>query len=173
VSTYKESFLSELESRRVQAQKLVETGYEDSELRDLINAVGSRTEIFLKTIVLPHVLPETDFDGCINAMKAAGVGRDERGTLHSLRQVYNDTKHTAGYKPSLIDFQELIPKVMSAVQNLGAMGLGLLNAPERRRYNRVLWWRHGITTLAGIARSTLSCLQPADGHQTWILSIST
>ena len=147
MSTYKENFLSELESKCVQAQRLAEAGYADSELRDLINVVGSRTEIFLKTTVLPHVLPKTDFDGCINALKAAGVGKEERGTLHSLRQVYNDTKHTTGYKPSLIYLQELIPKIMNVVQNLSAMDLGLLNTPERRRYNRVLWlaaWDHYI-----------------------------
>jgi hypothetical protein len=147
MGTHIEHFLNELNKDLKQADKLAEAGYEKDELRDLVTNVGASTEVFLKTAALPHLSPRTDFASCINALEAAGVSREGRETLHSLRTIYNESKHAPNYRPSVLGFQELLQKVIAVIRSLGARNLGLLNSPERLEHNRVLWlavWDHYI-----------------------------
>ena len=69
-----------------QVQRLAAYGFELSEARELIASAGARTEIFIKTAILPHLPPKEDLDGCINALKTVGVTKADRSPLHRLRQ---------------------------------------------------------------------------------------
>src|SRR6266481_2009437 len=147
MGTHIEHFLNELNKDLKQADKLAEAGYEKDELRNLVTNVGASTEVFLKTAALPHLSPRTGFAPCINALEAAGVSREDRETLHSLRTIYNESKHEPNYRPSVVGFQELLQKVIAVIRSLGARNLGLLNSPERLEHKRVLWlavWDHYI-----------------------------
>ena len=120
-------------------------GYEDAQLRDVVTNLGARTELFLKTTVLLQSNPKVDLDGCINALKPFGVSKQDREVLHSFRRVYNDSKHTPGYRPSLVEFQELLSEVVRVFRDLGARNLGTTNSNEALQHRRVLWiaaWDH-------------------------------
>jgi hypothetical protein len=122
-------------------------GYEDSQLRDLITNLGAKTELFLKSTVLLQSNPKVDFDGCINALKSLGVSKQDREVLHSFRRVYNDSKHTPGYQPSLLELQDLLPEVVRVFEGFGARNLGSVNRTEALQHRRVLWiavWDHYI-----------------------------
>lgn len=140
-----EDFLNELTQTLKQADQFAEAGYEKDQVRDLVKNVGSSTEIFLKRAVLPHLSPKADFSACINSLKAVGVSREDRDALHSLRELYNESKHAPDYRPSIVGFQGLLPKVMDAIRSLGAMNLGLVNSSAKPQHSRVLWlavWDH-------------------------------
>jgi len=143
--TYHQQYLKVAERWSEQVQRLAAYGFELSEARELIASAGARTEIFIKTAILPHLPPKEDLDGCINALKTLGVSKADRSTLHKLRQIYNDSKHDPSYLPSMLTFQELIPRIITVFQGLADSGVGLLNDGIPLRHNQVLWiavWDH-------------------------------
>jgi hypothetical protein len=122
-------------------------GFELSKARDLTTEVGSRTEVLLKTAVLPHISPRTTFNDCINALEPLGVDQPDRDTLHDLRQLYNTAKHDPKWNPSLLDLQEVIPRVSEVIRCLTESSIGLLNAEKQTRFHQIFWvaaWDHFI-----------------------------
>lgn len=145
MGTHIENYLSLLEKTRSDTVRLGISGYQESSLRELINKIGFQTELFLKNAVLPHLPPKTDFDGCINALKRTGISKPERDILHAFRQMYNDSKHTVGYHPSLLQLEALLPKVGAVFRGLAERNIGVLNKPDRFYRTHVFWlavWDH-------------------------------
>lgn len=147
MTTRIDRFVSQLQDVGRLANDLATSGYQDNQLRDLVTNIGGRTELFLKTVVLPRVSARATFSECINELGQAGVADRECGTLHRLRKIYNDCKHDPAYSPSLLELQTLLPEVVSVACLLGARNLGNTNQPEKLTHKRMLWiaaWDHYI-----------------------------
>jgi hypothetical protein len=147
MSTHYQLFQENVAGWQTRADRLATYGFELSQARDLISTVGARTEIFLKTAVLPNSPPKQDFDGCINALKQLGVSRSDRDSLHDLRRIYNDSKHDPSYVPSMLELQAVIPQVTEVLHRFSETNRGLLNVEIPIRHHQVFWlavWNHFI-----------------------------
>jgi hypothetical protein len=69
------------------SKRLAAYGFELSEARELIASAGARTEISIKTAILPHLPPKEDLDGCINALKTVGVTFPSWACTRHLREM--------------------------------------------------------------------------------------
>jgi hypothetical protein len=69
MATHFELFEEALSLWRSRADRLAGGGFSLSEARELGLSVGARTEMFLKTAVVPNLPPKLEFDGAINALK--------------------------------------------------------------------------------------------------------
>ncbi|MGB8477917.1 MAG: hypothetical protein WCE63_03635 [Acidobacteriaceae bacterium] len=139
MSTYHQRFQESIASWSEHTDKFAMCGFELSQARDLISQIGARTEIFLKTVLLPGLSPKLEFDSCINALKREGVNKSDRDTLHRLRTLYNDNKHNAACVPSVLELQELIPAISEVFRRFAQQNIGLLNADAVSRYHQVFW----------------------------------
>jgi hypothetical protein len=80
-------------------------------------------------------------------LEQAGVVEEDRNSLHSLRQLYNDCKHEPACSPSLFEVQALLPEIVSVAGSLKTRNLGNTNQPEKLIHKRILWlaaWDHFI-----------------------------
>lgn len=137
--THHEHFEENLAHWERRAGDLTTYGFNVSDARDLTMTVGSRTEIFLKTAVLPHTSPRKDFNGCINELESLGVSELDRDTLHDLRRLYNSGKHNPQWIPSLLDLQRVMPRISETFRRLVKNNVGLLNVEIQKRHHQVFW----------------------------------
>lgn len=122
-------------------------GFDVQRARDLATEAGSQTEVFLKTVVLPHLSPRTNFVACIDGLETHGVGQSDRDLLHELRRLYNGAKHDPSWTPSLLDIQRLISRLGNVIGALAANNVGLLNTEIQSRFHQIFWlavWDHFI-----------------------------
>jgi len=122
-------------------------GFDVQRTRDLATEAGSQTEVFLKTVVLPHLSPRTNFVACIDGLGTYGVGQSERDLLHELRLLYNGAKHDPSWTPSLLDIQGLFSRLGTVIGTLAANNVGLLNTEIQSRFHQIFWlavWDHFI-----------------------------
>lgn len=122
-----------------QTDRFAVCGFELSQARDLISQIGARTEIFIKTVLLPSVPPKQEFDACINALKREGVDKSDRDTLHRLRILYNENKHDSTCVPSILALQALIPALSEVFRKFARQNMGAINAEAVLRYHQVFW----------------------------------
>ena len=122
-------------------------GFDLQRARDLATEAGSHTEVFLKTVVLPHMPPRTNFVGCIDGLETYGVGQSDRDLLHDLRHLYNAAKHDPSWTPSLLDIQQIFSRLGGVFRTLAANNVGLLNTERQDRFHQIFWlavWDHFI-----------------------------
>jgi hypothetical protein len=147
MSTHHQLFQESIVRWASEADRLAAHGFELSQARELILTIGARTEIFMKTAVLPNTPPKQDFDGCINGLKTLGVSKSDRDTLHVLRTLYNSIKHDPLCVPSLLELQGVIPRVSDVFRRLAQTNVGLLNAEISVSHHQIFWiavWDHFI-----------------------------
>ena len=147
MSTHHQLFQENVVRWASQADRLAAYGFELSQARELILTIGARTEIFMKTAVLPNASPKQDFGGCINGLKTLEVSKSDRVTLHDLRTLYNNSKHDPSCVPSVLALQGIIPRVSDIFRRLAQTNVGLLNVEISVRHHQIFWiaaWDHFI-----------------------------
>lgn len=120
-------------------------GVDVQRARDLATEAGSQTEVFLKTVVLRHLSPRTNFGGCIDGLEIHGVGQSDRDLLHDLRRLCNAAKHDPSWTPSLLDIQGIFSRLGNVFRALAANNVGLLNSERQNRFHQIFWlavWDH-------------------------------
>jgi hypothetical protein len=137
--THYQRFQESIATWSEQTDEFAMCGFELSQARNLISQIGARTEIFIKTVLLPSVPPRQEFDACINALKREGVNKSDRDTLHQLRTLYNENKHNSACVPSILALQELIPAVSEVFRKFAQQNMGVINAEAVLRYHQVFW----------------------------------
>lgn len=147
METYRAGFLRDWSRSREQLLKLTRKNCLPKELNELIAGVGLRTELFLKSAVLPSSSPRNSFEQLVDLLSgplpAASVAR-----LHAFRKAYNKAKHDPSFSAGLLDTKELMDETEGAIEDLLASGLGLLDQPiPPPTLKRVYWlaaWDHYI-----------------------------
>ena len=147
MASHFESFSQKISEWGQKADDFGVYGFDFQRARDLITGAGSHTEVFLKTVVLPHMPPRTNFIGCINALETHGVGQSDRDLLHDLRHLYNAAKHDPSWTPPLLDIQQILSRLGNVFRTLAANNVGLLNTEKQDRFHQIFWlavWDHFI-----------------------------
>jgi hypothetical protein len=145
--TYSQQFQDSLAQWKRRADDFAIYGFELSAVRDLVTEAGSRTEVLLKTAVLPHISPRANFNDCIVAVGLSSVDQSDFDTLHDFRRLYNAAKHDPQWTPSLLELQRLLPGVSKIIGRLSVNNVGQLNSEVRARFHQVFWvavWDHFI-----------------------------
>jgi hypothetical protein len=145
--TYSQQFQDSLAEWKRRADDFAIYGFELSAARDLATEAGSRTEVLLKTAVLPHISPRAHFNDCIFALGLLSVDVSDCDTLHELRQLYNAAKHDPQWTPSLLQLQGLLPRVSEVIRRLSLNNVGQLNKDVQTRFHQIFWvavWDHFI-----------------------------
>ena len=122
-------------------------GFDIQQGRDLATEAGSKTEVFLKTVVLPNLPPRTTFIAVIDSLQTYGVGQSDRDLLHDLRRLYNAAKHDPSWTPSLLGIQGIFSRLRNVFRALAANNVGLLNTERQNRFHQIFWlavWDHFI-----------------------------
>jgi hypothetical protein len=145
--TYSQQFQDSLAQWDRRANDFAIYGFELSAARDLAIEAGSRTEVLLKTAVLPHISPRANFNDCIVALGLSSVDQSASDTLHELRLLYNGAKHDPQWTPSVLQLQHLLPRVSEVIRRLSLNNVGQLNSDVHTRFHQIFWvavWDHFI-----------------------------
>jgi hypothetical protein len=137
--TYSKQFQDSLAQWKRRADDFAIYGFELSAARELITEAGSQTEVLLKTAILPHVSPRTNFNDCIVALGLSSVDRSDCDTLHELRRLYNAAKHDPQWTPPLLQLQHLLPRVSEVIRHLSLNNMGQLNRDVHTRFHQIFW----------------------------------
>jgi hypothetical protein len=125
--------------------------YEETDVRTILEQLGSKSERFFKSAIFPGSTGADTFDGLINRLKSTGVGKTERQQLHALRELYNDAKHDPTRPMRLKAASEVVIKARAVMQTLIGAKLGATTVPVETVVSRLLWvsayddYLHGLT----------------------------
>jgi hypothetical protein len=145
MTTYGRSLLSELADARAELVKLTHVSYEPSEIREAISAVGAKTEIFLKSVVLPGRNSRNTLQWFIDELAGSSISASSRDKLHSLRQTCNDAKHEPTIIIPLLDAIRIVNDAQEAIEEIVTQGIGSVAGIVHPHTHRVFWiavWDH-------------------------------
>ena len=120
--------------------------YGREDINGILSSVGTKLELFFKAVLFPAESPRGNFNHFINCL-AGHANQPDIDTLHNLRRTYNSAKHNPAYDISLLEAQQQLNSVRSAVGRIAQLSLGLTNQPYSSSTKRVYWlaaWDHYI-----------------------------
>ncbi|MEZ4862830.1 MAG: hypothetical protein R3C14_16050 [Caldilineaceae bacterium] len=147
MATYGEKFVSELSDATATLVRLTYDEYEPTQLRDVLSALGAKTEIFLKSAVLPRRNPKNTFEWFIEDLANEGIDQPSRDKLHALRKKYNKAKHHPATIIDLLEVLGIIKEATEAIKQIVLKRIGSTGAIVNPHLNRVFWlavWDHYI-----------------------------
>ncbi|ANF37967.1 hypothetical protein IM717_00750 [Bacillus velezensis] len=118
-------------------------------IRDLLNYiedVGSVLEGFLKESIYKSEKNRENFFSLINGLSKFGLSEDLKTSLHELRKLYNNAKHSPTYKTSTDKILEILKETISCLKEIKEKNLGF--DPIVNTYRRTVWiagWDHYTT----------------------------
>lgn len=136
--------------------------YEETDVRSIVERLGSRIERFFKTAVFPGAAAADTFDTLINRLKSVGIDKSARAQLHALRDLYNDAKHDPSAPVRLKRAADTIAATRNAVQTLIATGIGATAAPIEKVISRLLWVTAYDVYVGGVTEVYVSLPLPDD-----------
>jgi len=134
-----EEMLSALDRAICELEALHLAHYSAEDIRRIVEDAGSRTERFFKAAVFPGLDSKTSFDTAINRLKAHGLDKQVRGSIHALRELYNTAKHNPSDPIRLKIATDVLTQTRSAVAVVIGKGLGQVSAPVGSTVSRLLW----------------------------------
>lgn len=145
MATYGQHFLAELADAKTALLKLTLASYEPPQIRDVISAVGAKTEVFLKSVALPGKNSRNTLQWFIDELAGASVSASSLGKLHLLRQTYNDAKHEPAITIPILDAVEIVDQARNAAEEIVTKGIGAVDRVIHPHTHRVFWiavWDH-------------------------------
>jgi hypothetical protein len=145
--TYGEQIMKEFESVLSNLERLSHEGYEPSQVRDVVTSIAFKTELFLKSVILPAARPRNTFEWFIDELSTVGVSQAARDKLHVLRRKYNDAKHDPNATINLVAAVSIVRDGFDSIRELVSNGCGSANAPVPQHLSRAYWiaaWDHYI-----------------------------
>jgi len=125
MTTYGEAFLVDLENALAALHSFSHNPYDGDNVRDVLSSVGTKSELFLRSVVLPGESPKKTSEHLIDALPMTWVSPIQRDALHRLRRLYNKAKHDPRYQVDLLDALDVISQATVVYQHLVARGAGL------------------------------------------------
>jgi hypothetical protein len=140
-----DEFLQAIEQALGTLLRLSYGAYARRDVSAVIDPLGSRLESFLRTTVLPMASHNDNFYQLIEALIPAGLAASHAGELHSLRQLYNRSKHSPSESLPLAEAIDALQRAADAIAAIGSLGLGIGGLPYERAVNYhlyVAFWDH-------------------------------
>ncbi len=139
MATYGEQMLEEFEDAPSNLERLSHEGYEPSQIRDVVTSIAFKTELFLKSVILPASRPRNTFERFIDELALLGVSQDSQDKLHALRRKYNDAKHDPNSVINLVSAVSVVRGGLGTIRELVSSGWGSTNTPIPRHLSRAYW----------------------------------
>ncbi|MDQ2088106.1 hypothetical protein RBH29_16895 [Herbivorax sp. ANBcel31] len=145
MATFGDRFGGYLQECKVKLEELSKRDFEIDELKDILSSIGTKFELFLKSVIFPSISSRNNLVVFINELLNYGFVQNEVDLFHDLRKAYNNSKHEPTYRPSIIEILKLIDQVTIITDKLINLGLGQTNNYIRSSFSRVFWiaaWDH-------------------------------
>lgn len=143
--TFGEKFIGVFDDGITALDALSRIAYTEAEIRNIVSGIGTATELFLKSVVLPNKPTRKGFEWFINELASVGVACRVIGALHDLRLFYNRAKHEPNTAIHLTEALETIKAAAGAATTLVATGVGRSDSQAPSSTRRVFWiaaWDH-------------------------------
>lgn len=147
VATFGDRFKEQLRETILHLEELSKRDYENEEVKEVISSIGTKFELFLKSVVFPAINSRNNLVRFIDKLSSYGFSQDKIDLLHDLRVAYNNSKHEPTYEPSLLEILQLMINVMPIIVEIVNLGLGITNNYVRVGFRRIFWiaaWDHYI-----------------------------
>lgn len=147
MATYGEKLLAELADARAALLKLTHVDYDPTQIRDILSAVGAKTEIFLKSVALPGRNPRNKFEWFIDELANVPIDQPFLDQLHALRRKYNAAKHDPAIVIPLLEATQIVEDARIGIDEIVQKGVGSVAAVVDPHMQRVFWiavWDHYI-----------------------------
>ena len=145
MSTYGQAFISEINESLQLLSQLTIQGYENTDIKSILNKVASSTELFLKREVFPAKSNRDNFFSYINELKYHSIRTEKVDFIHDVRLAYNESKHDPNFVISAIRVNATLQNLLLSIQDIVAAGIGRVNTAVRAENSRVFWicaWDH-------------------------------
>jgi len=122
-------------------------GYQPSSIRDAISTIGTKTEIFLKSVALPGNKNRNTFEWFIDKLDSLGIDQSSRDKLHSLRRLYNKFKHDPAYSCDLLSSINIVSEGFDVIKQISMLSVGNVLSRHIESAKRVYWlaiWDHFV-----------------------------
>lgn len=144
--------------------------YSAPEISGLVEPLGSRVELFLKTAVFPASSGRAGFYHLIENLRSTGLHTGHIDNLHALREFYNLSKHQPGADLDLSDALTVVENARKALEAVNALGLGQTNQPLAKVIKYHLWVGFWDCYTGGFTE--IAIMLPGD-HWTHVSSVDT
>ena len=139
MATYGDVFLEDYRASLDALSRLSHDTYTDQDVRDLASKIGMKTELYLKSTVLPAKNPRDNFVSFINDLSYLGVDQNHIVWFHDLRQIYNKAKHDPNAQVTLIETTEVVQNAQKTAKLIVANSLGDSVRRVRSTATRIYW----------------------------------
>lgn len=140
--------------------------YQDNDVREAVEALGSKVERFFKSSVFPGSSGTDTFDGLINRLKTSGVSKTTRKELHDLRELYNGSKHDPLHPMRLKACIDIIQIARGALCSVMTQNLGTTATPVAKAVTRTLWLTAYDVYVGGVTEVYVGLPWPSDNFAT-------
>lgn len=140
--------------------------YDDDQVRDIVQRLGSATERFFKSAIWPGSATDISLDGLINRLKQIGIGKEDRADLHALRELYNDAKHDPRAAVTLKRTLDIVTAARRVMAALIERQIGSSGAPVSKVLSRFLWVAAWDDYLGGLTEVYVSLPLPDEPFAT-------
>lgn len=137
----------EISDLEISLKKLLIDGYSQEELREFVNNVAVKVELFLKRDVFPMKSNRDNFIAFIDELKTSIADTSLVEKFHDIRKLYNKAKHEPTYIINISEAIDAISSIKPTITEICRQSLGQTNDPVRVAATRVFWicaWDHII-----------------------------
>ncbi|MEI7348129.1 hypothetical protein [Dickeya chrysanthemi] len=145
MSTYGYRMISEIDDALNLIKRHTINGYSDSDIKNILSAVASATELFLKRDVYPNKSDRDNFYSFIEELKNNSISQDRVNFIHNIRIEYNNAKHNPNKLASIVEVKKLLLNLRLAIVDIAALSIGRVASPIRVATTRAFWicaWDH-------------------------------
>ncbi|TPW23431.1 hypothetical protein FH712_10060 [Marinobacter nauticus] len=145
VQTYGQQFIDAFDAALTSLESLSHKGYSEEDIRHCVSAIGTRTELFLKSIAFPSKNSRHNFASFIDEMATCGLSVTEIQHFHDLRLAYNKAKHEPNARVTLVETIGVVANARATAVDLVSKNPGLATSPVCPQSRRVFWiaaWDH-------------------------------
>ena len=137
--TYSEVFLNDYEHSINKLKQLSYSMLDDESVREIISALGTKVEIFFKTVILPSSHARASLENLFNSLPENSLNSNHLEALHKFRIAYNTAKHRPQQSLDLLPALKAAIAAQDALIHLQSADLGLSNQQKPRNLRRVYW----------------------------------
>jgi hypothetical protein len=146
--TYGQQFIDTFDVTLTSLTALSHKDYSEEEVRQCVSTIGTKTELFLKSIAFPSKNSRHNFASFIDEMAVCGVSAAHVQNFHDLRIAYNNAKHEPNVSVTLVESIDVVANARKTAAELVSKNPGSATSPVCQQSRRVFWiaaWDHYIS----------------------------
>lgn len=145
MTSYGDAFVEAFAESLAALRSLSHSNYSEDNVRQVVSRIGTKTELFLKSIVFPQKDSRGNFASFIDELGTCGVSATHVRYFHDLRHAYNAAKHDPNARVTLVESVATLSNARDAALALVTTNSGAVSLPACASTRRVFWiaaWDH-------------------------------